>query len=90
MWMADIHFVDAATLSQAHAEKAVRYSELAAEHAKTQSAWPDAARHYENVLMLVSDPSSELDADEAELLTAHGVCARNAGDSRAAWRSERT
>ena len=81
------HFVEAAMLTPRHAEKAVYYSKLAAEQAEGQSAWDLAARQYEHCLALVTEAEDGLGEDEAALLAAHGVCARNAGDYRISWRS---
>src|SRR5207253_8071473 len=47
------HFGEAATLSQRHAAKAVRYGKLAAQQAEAATAWAEAARQYERVLSLV-------------------------------------
>jgi class 3 adenylate cyclase len=81
------HFVESATLTQAHAVKAVHYSKLAAEQAEAQSAWAEAARHYDNAASLVSEAPDGLGEDEAALLLALGRAARSGGNQRAAWRS---
>ena len=81
------HFVEAAMLTQRHAQKAVRYSKLAAVQAEAQAAWDVAARHYEHCLTLVTEAEDKLGEDEPALLTALGICARNTGDYRTAWRS---
>jgi class 3 adenylate cyclase len=81
------HFVEAAMVTPRHAEKAVRYSKLAAQQAEALFAWAEAAKHYEDCLTLVSEAEGVLGEDEAALLTSLGACARNAGDYRDAWRS---
>jgi predicted ATPase len=80
------HFVESATLSERHAVKAMRYSKLAAEQAEAQAAWAEVARHYEHCLTLLAGTETELDEDEAALLTALGTCHRNAFAMREAWR----
>jgi class 3 adenylate cyclase len=82
-----VHFVEAAMLSPEHARKAVHYAKLAAEQAEAQSAWDDAARHYEHCLTLVTEAEDALGEDEAALLTSLGVCQRNDAQMRAAWRA---
>jgi len=82
-----LHFVEAAMLSPRHAAKAVRYSKLAALQAEAQSAWGEAARHYEHCLTHVTAADEALGEDEAELLTAMGRCARDDGQPRPAWRA---
>jgi class 3 adenylate cyclase len=81
------HFVEAAMVTPRHAEKAVRYSKLAAQQSEALFAWGEAVRHYEACLALVSEAAPEESKDEAELLSALGVCARNDGDYRDAWRA---
>ncbi|MCH7512041.1 MAG: AAA family ATPase, partial [Chloroflexi bacterium] len=80
------HFVEAATLTDRHAEKALHYSLLAAEQAEAQAGWGEAARRYEHCLALLADTDTELEADEAELLVAAGRCYRNTNAHRDAWR----
>ena len=79
------HFVEAATLTERHTEKAIHYSQLAAVEARSQSAWAEAARRYQDCLMLTGPDTPA--GDRAELLTALGSCARSGGDYRTAWRS---
>ncbi len=81
------HFVEAAMLSPRHAEKAVAYSKAAAEQAEGQTAWGEAARHYENCLTLVTGSDGALGESEADLLLALGRCQSFAGTFRPAWRS---
>jgi tetratricopeptide (TPR) repeat protein len=81
------HFVEAAMLTPRHAEKAMHYSKLAAEQAEAQYGWDEAARHYEDCLTLLGSGDAGPKAEEAELLIALGICARNAGNYRTAWRS---
>ncbi|MCH7617976.1 MAG: protein kinase, partial [Chloroflexi bacterium] len=81
------HFVEAAMLTPRHAEKAVRYSKLAAAQSEAQAAWDVAARHYEACLTLVTEAEDKLGEDEAALLKSLGTCARNTGEYRTAWRS---
>ena len=80
------HFVEAATLSDRYAEKALLYAHLAAEQAEEQAAWAEAARQYESCLTLLAETESELEADEAELYLAAGRCHTNAAQHRDAWR----
>ena len=80
------HFVEAATLTDRHAEQAFRYSKLAAEQAEAQAGWGEAARRYEDCLTLIAETAAALDADEPELLVAAGRCYRNANAPRDAWR----
>ena len=81
------HFVEAAMLTPRHAEKAVRYSKLAAAQSEAQAAWDVAARHYEHCLTLVSEAEDNLGEDEAALLLALGRCQSNGATWRPAWRS---
>ncbi len=81
------HFVEAAMLSPRHAQKAVAYSKAAAEQAEGQTAWGEAARHYENCLTLVTGSDGALGESEADLLLALGRCQSFAGTFRPAWRS---
>ena len=81
------HFVEASTLSERHAGKAVRYSKLSAQQAEAQSAFAEAAAHYDNCLTVLSTADGASPEEEAPLLVSHGVAARNAGDNRAGYRS---
>jgi eukaryotic-like serine/threonine-protein kinase len=81
------HFVEAATLTPRHAERALRYSRLAAEQAEAQSAWDEAARHYEHCLTLVGEAAGPLKDTEPDLLIASGRSLRCALEPRAAWRN---
>ena len=81
------HFVEAATLTERHAEKAMRYSRLAAERAEMQAGWGEAARRYTDCLTLLTETEAALEGNEAELLVKLGICHRNAGAAREAWRS---
>ncbi len=80
------HFVEAATLTDHHAEKAMHYSRLAAQQAESQAGWGEAARHYEDCLALIEDTDTALAADEAALCLAAGICHRNDFVARDAWR----
>ena len=81
------HYLESATLTSRHAEQAFHYSKLAAEAARSQSGWSEAARYYQQCVTLLTEAEVELGEDAAELLVALGVCARNAADHRTAWRS---
>ena len=81
------HFVEAAMLTPRHAEKATHYSRLAAEQAEAQYGWDEAARHYEACLTLAGAADESQSEQDASLLLALGICARNAGDYRKSWRS---
>jgi protein kinase-like protein/AAA ATPase-like protein len=81
------HFAEAATLTSRHAEKAFRYSKLAAEAARAQASWSEAARYYQQCFTLLTESEVDLDEDVAGLLVALGVSARSASDFRTAWRS---
>jgi tetratricopeptide (TPR) repeat protein len=84
-----LHFGEAATLSAAHARRAVHYSRLAAEQAEAVAGWDEARHHYQRCLDLLADTSDDLGEDRADLLVRLGRCARDSGDSRVAWRSLR-
>ncbi|MEE8421253.1 MAG: hypothetical protein V3S31_00585, partial [Dehalococcoidia bacterium] len=81
------HFVEAATLTERHAEKGMHYSKLAAARAEEQAGWGEAARRYEDCLTLLTETEARLSEDEAALLTVLGRCWRLAGEARAAFRS---
>ncbi|MEZ4492243.1 MAG: protein kinase [Dehalococcoidia bacterium] len=81
------HFVEAAALSPKYAQKAFRYSQLAARQAEAQAGWAEAARRYEDCLALVADTELELDEDEAALYLAAGIAFTQQGDGRSAWRA---
>jgi len=81
------HFVEAAMLTPRHAGKAMHYSKLAAEQAEAQYGWDEAARHYEDCLTLAGASDDAQSREEGDLLVALGICARNAGNYRTAWRS---
>ncbi|MEO5974960.1 MAG: protein kinase [Ilumatobacteraceae bacterium] len=84
-WLA-AHFVEAATLTDRHARKAVHYSRLAADAAAAQYAWNEAARHYENCLSLITATQDALGQDEAALLVNLGICRREDLDWEVALR----
>ena len=81
------HFAESATLSRGHAERAARYSRIAAEQAEAQFAWEQAVRHYERCLALVGESDDGLGEEEAELLIALAGCQRNAAGAAATSRS---
>ena len=85
------HFAEAATLSTAHARRAVHYGRHAAEQAEAVAGWDEARRHYQRCLDLLTEVDdvldSSFDADRADLLVSLGRCARDAGDARAGWRA---
>jgi predicted ATPase len=66
------HFGAASVLGRGYAEKAVRYSRLAAERAERITAWEESTRHYERCLSLMSDAGDAFSEVEAALLTALG------------------
>ena len=74
------HFLESATLTQAHARKAAHYSRLAGEQAEATAAWAEGARHYEQCLGFVSESESGLGQDEAALLHALARNLSHAGD----------
>ena len=78
------HFVESATLTLAHAQKAARYSRLAGEQAEAMAAWAEGARHYEQCLGFVSESEDGLGQDEAALLHALARNLFHAGDLRRA------
>ena len=77
-----LHYLESATLTQAHAEKAYRYAKLAAEQARRSNAWGEAARLYEHALAVDEGAGAEPD-----LLMALGRCYLYDGTHRSAWRS---
>ena len=77
----------AATLAPRHAEKAVRYSTLAAEQAIAQSGYGDAARHYRAALSIRE--GDEIDAEMAALLVRLSQAALATLQTGEAWRSAR-
>ncbi|HJN91607.1 MAG TPA: hypothetical protein QGF05_02630 [Dehalococcoidia bacterium] len=77
----------AASGRERHAGKAVHYSKLSAQQAEAQSAFAEAAAQYDNCLTVLSTADGASPEEEAPLLVAHGVAARNAGDNRAGYRS---
>ena len=74
------HFDEAAVMNRALTEKALRYSQLAAEQAEAALAWDDAARHYARCIAIVRD-SGDTEADEAGLLISLAVVERRAAGS---------
>jgi class 3 adenylate cyclase len=80
------HFVESATLTARHAEKALRYAKLAAEAAEKQSAWAEAARWYEAALSVITAAADGGTLVEAELLAALGRCDANDDRIREAFR----
>jgi tetratricopeptide (TPR) repeat protein len=82
-----VHFTEAATLSAPYAQRAVRYSRLAAEQAEAVAAWDDARRHYQRCLDLLADDDGQLDEDDAVLLVHLGRCSRDSEDFRGASRA---
>jgi tetratricopeptide (TPR) repeat protein len=83
-----VHFSEAATLSAPYAQRAVRYSRLAAEQAEAVAAWDDARRHYQRCLDLIADDDEgHIDEDDAALLVHLGRCSRDSGDFRGAARA---
>ena len=80
------HFLESATLNREHAARALRYSRLAGEQAEAQTAWAEAARHYQACVTLVEESGDGLGEDEAALLTALGRCQGLEAEYRLAWR----
>ena len=80
-----MHFSESATLTKEHAEKAVHYSELAAQQAEARAAWIEAARHFANAITNLSDDTEP--ARRIALLVGHGRCLATNYESRPAWRS---
>ncbi len=81
------HFVEAATLTDRHAEKAMRYSLTAAGQAEEQFGWDDAARRYEDALALLTETDAALSNDEAEILESAANCYSKAASWRPGWRA---
>lgn len=62
------HFIESATLTEDHRERAAHYSRLAAADAESQSAWGEAVRHRQNVVTLrEEDDGASLAEDLREL-----------------------
>ena len=80
-----LHFVEAATLAPRFLDKAVRYSGLAGRRAAAQSAFADAARHFQAAVAALE--GGELDAALAGLLVELGQAQRATFDVSAAWRN---
>ena len=81
------HYAESAAMHRDHAEHAVRYSLLAGEQAEARLGWADAVRHYQRAVVLLDDRSDiRGQVDHAALLTALGVSASNAAETRIAWR----
>ena len=72
------HFVDAATLSTAHAAKAVQYSKIAAERAESEAAFDEAVRHYQACADLMRESGSDFGEDEAALLSGLAASGQSA------------
>ena len=66
-------------LNRAHAQRAARFSRLAAQQAAAAFAWDDAIRHYERCLTLVQEADDRLGEDEAALWMQLGVYRRMSG-----------
>lgn len=79
------HFLESATLTPTHAERAIRYLQLAAEQAEHNAAWAEAARDYEAIATLLED--HEDSAGRIQALIALGRCLRNSFNGRGAWRA---
>ena len=75
------HFVGSATVTEAHAAKAVRYSKLAAERAERESAFDEAVRHYEACTKVMRESGNDFGEDEAALLAALAASCESAAQS---------
>ena len=82
-----MHFSEAATLSPRFSEKAARYSAIAGRQALAQSAYPEAARHFEAAL--AAREGQEIDDETAEIHVDLAKAALQNADARVAWRSIR-
>jgi class 3 adenylate cyclase len=80
-----MHFSEAATLSPRFSEKAARYSAIAGRQALSQSAYPEAARHFRAAL--AAREGQQIDDEMADVLMYLGNAAINNADVREAWRS---
>jgi len=76
------HFGEAAVMNRALAEKAVRYSELAAQQAEAVAAWDEAARWYTQSLVSVEGLRGD-HLHQAELWMAVSACLRRVLGRRA-------
>jgi class 3 adenylate cyclase len=81
------HFFESSTLTTEHAQRSLRYGRLAAEQAKAQAGWAEAARHYEDCLAVIEAAGDELGEDRAALLLALGRCHTFNVNYRDAFRS---
>jgi serine/threonine protein kinase/class 3 adenylate cyclase len=81
------HFMESATLTASHSERALHYSLIAGHAAEAQAAFGEASRHYRACLSLIDD--ADMAADPAilvPLLVSLGRSERNASEPREAWR----
>ena len=81
------HFAEAALVNHSHAERAVQYSKIAAQRALTESAWEEAARHFEQCLGLVADGDHDDGDIDVDVLLGLALSAANAADFETARRS---
>ncbi|MBN9493047.1 hypothetical protein J0H33_06830, partial [bacterium] len=80
------HYAESATLTPAHAEKAVLYLDAAARQSEASFAWDDAAASYESMLQLNRDTGDHSDRHkEGLLLACWGRCLGAARDFQGAW-----
>ena len=80
------HFAESARLYTEHVDRTIRYSTLAARQAEAQSAWDEAAIHYERCLVFAGE-TIEREVDVAAIRLALGRCQLYSNASRAAWRN---
>lgn len=84
------HFSESATLTDSHADKALRYLEVAANSAEERFAWAAAALCYERRILLAREAGRPLGPlEEGDQLVAASRCHIGALEFRAAWRSMR-
>ncbi|MEZ4552301.1 MAG: protein kinase [Dehalococcoidia bacterium] len=79
------HFMESSTLNVSHAERAYRYSRVAAEDAETQAAWGEAARLWGQAAS-VAEIASWPHVDEGELRFRLGRSLERSREYRGAWR----
>jgi hypothetical protein len=79
------HFMESSTLNDSHAERAYRYSRIAAEQAETRAAWDEAARLWGQAAS-VAETTALPGLDEGELRYRHGRSLVRGHVYRDGWR----
>jgi tetratricopeptide (TPR) repeat protein len=80
------HFMESSTLNDSHAERAYRYSRIAAEKAEEQAAWGEAARLWGQAVNVV-EATTVLGVDEGDLNYRYGRALVRSHTYREGWRA---